>query len=968
MLRTKLRFAPLLAALATGTAFFVGSARDAHAIGQATGRISGTVIEQQTQAPVPGAAVVLSGGAGVNMRGTTQEDGTFDLASIPPGTYSLVLTYEGLKPVKRRVVVNPDQTTPVNIVWTAESEKEEVTVVEEERHLTNPDSPQTGQIYSMDRANRLPIGRSYQSVSQQIPGVTVGGGNPNVKGAKANNNRYLVNGLDLTDPVTNTFSANFQQDSLESVNVTTGGFEAKYNALGSIIAVQTRRGSNEFHGAASAYWAPSELVDYTTFGAQTYEGGKAWDFSKQRPTQGRYELNLTAQGPIIKNHLFFNAGIQYQRTLAAQPAGPPRFVQAPSRVFEAYYLLGGITFVPVDNHRIHTEFFGDPTTIDYENNNAASANQTTPYSQAGRFQGGYRATTEWAWQANKHVATKVMLGFNQNALDVGPQGIREIDAADLINGVPYDFRRSLHTNRDDSTTWFNTTSHNKTTRRRIQLDASVTAYGEAAGRHEAEFGVQTSFTEQRQAVSFTGGTSGSDDITGYGITYTDRNGGPLDRGLCDVDPYINPGVAAGEYSGTGCFRRTMNRSYAAHQSGNTFGTYLQDRYKPVKWLTILPGIRFDTGTVRATDSNIASTALGAGPRLSVIADVTNDGKTILQASYGRTTEMPSLGAVSSYDSGRRSQSVIENYDTTARRFVFFSQDGGERGARLRFDRVSASADEILLSARREVAKGILARLDYTYRYLRRQFEGVEVNAFMDPTGTRTAGWVNPAIPTRVTEYGFTPRSVGQYSGLDFILEARLPSVELQGGYTVSQSWGPAGSGAFDNPRFFDFYQSYQSGVDTRHALKSSTTFLLFEGFTVGLIVNWRSGVAASKTYTSNDGTTAYNIRRAPAGNDPGAYYNTGTGNPGQLGTYSDVRSWTSFRTPDLFTANVMLTYDFNKLLKQHLIVNLQVTNVLALQNATTLNTTDGPPSTNQFGLAATRQDFRTLTLGVRYEF
>src|SRR5262249_4081689 len=158
----------------------------------------------------------------VRKKAQTIEDGTFEIGAVPPGTYDLVVTYEGMKPIKRRVVVNADQATPVSIVWSAEAAQEETTVVEEERHLTNPDPRQTGQIYSVDRANKMPVQRRYQDIASQIPGVTSNGGNPNVKGARTSSNRYLVNGLDLTDPVTNTFSANFQQDSLESVQVTTG--------------------------------------------------------------------------------------------------------------------------------------------------------------------------------------------------------------------------------------------------------------------------------------------------------------------------------------------------------------------------------------------------------------------------------------------------------------------------------------------------------------------------------------------------------------------------------------------------------------------------------------------------------------------------------------------------------------------------------------------------------------------------
>ena len=171
--------------------------------------------------------------------------------------------------------------------------------------------------------------------------------------------------------------------------------------------------------------------------------------------------------------------------------------------------------------------------------------------------------------------------------------------------------------------------------------------------------------------------------------------------------------------------------------------------------------------------------------------------------------------------------------------------------------------------------------------------------------------------------------------------------------------------AFDNPRFTPFYNSYQNGVDTRHAIKTTTTYS-FLGFTLGLIMNWRSGVALAKSYAGFESAGA--IRRAPIGYEPGAYYNTGTSNPYQLGTYSDVRSWTTFRSPDLFTLNVMLSYDFEKLIKQHLIANVQCNNVLGLQTASSVTGTEGAPQSTTFGLANGRQGFRTLTIGLRYEY
>jgi hypothetical protein len=64
----------------------------------------------------------------------------------------------------------------------------------------------------------------------------------------------------------------------------------------------------------------------------------------------------------------------------------------------------------------------------------------------------------------------------------------------------------------------------------------------------------------------------------------------------------------------------------------------------------------------------------------------------------------------------------------------------------------------------------------------------------------------------------------------------------------------------------------------------------------------------------------------------------------------------------------MLGYDFFKLLNEHLSVNVAITNVLALSAASGISGTEGSPNGTQFGTAAQRQDFRSVTMGARYEF
>ena len=56
-----------------------------------TGTIKGVVANEQTQGELPGASVVIKG----SLRGViTNKDGTFSI-KIPPGTYSLVISFSG---------------------------------------------------------------------------------------------------------------------------------------------------------------------------------------------------------------------------------------------------------------------------------------------------------------------------------------------------------------------------------------------------------------------------------------------------------------------------------------------------------------------------------------------------------------------------------------------------------------------------------------------------------------------------------------------------------------------------------------------------------------------------------------------------------------------------------------------------------------------------------------------------------
>jgi hypothetical protein len=69
----------------------------------------------------------------------------------------------------------------------------------------------------------------------------------NVAGASSNENTYMMDGINITDPVTGTFSLNFNFDAIEQLQVLTSAYDPEYGQnLGGAINIVTDSGGNIF--------------------------------------------------------------------------------------------------------------------------------------------------------------------------------------------------------------------------------------------------------------------------------------------------------------------------------------------------------------------------------------------------------------------------------------------------------------------------------------------------------------------------------------------------------------------------------------------------------------------------------------------------------------------------------------------------------------------------------------------------
>ncbi len=942
--RTHLQVALILAAAVA----FVPSV--AHAIGETNGRIAGTITEAQTGAPVPGATVTISGknliGAPRNV--STGEDGRYEVVELPPGPYDVEVSYSGVRPIKRRVVIRQGELLPLDIAWSAELAETEVQVVVEERHMTKPDTTQTGTVLSADSEAKVATNRSYQDIALQVAGtVDVGeaSGNPNVKGGNWLMNHWLVDGLDISDAVLSSFSANINFDSIASVEVITGGMEAQYNSMGGVINLITNGGSDEWHVDSSLYINNQAFSAKGQFGPQSFNGVTDFSRVKPGPTQG-YQANINVGGPIVKHRLWFNLSLEYDYRDSSTPAGPPLNVQAPPRQFQSVYARFKLTWAPNDKHRFTLSASADPAFIKNVDTGVA-ANSELAQAQNYQRQGGIFAILQWDYFINQNINTNVQTGFQYSFIDACAEGLfttPDYQSTDKMfgpmNSAPYNPNQPAHINEVDGTTWYNGGTAQYDKRYTFQFDPSVSLRGRLAGYHDAKIGIQTRFVKHTVDVKTPGDS-----------LFIDNGGAAGEAGLCVPN-------ADGTFMG-GCFLQEKLPSYSQQQWGFGIGAYLQDRWKPVKRVTILPGIRFDYGTTFNTLGQRITNLFGVGPRIGATFDLTGDQKTIASIFYGRANETLSLiPAADEADIAGFGQVLA--YNPTSKKFdIPVTAFGGANGYRIDPNATTPHTDEVDVSIRREIFRDSVASIDYTYKRVSNIWDGIEINQIWDPTGYRVIGFVDNQHQQQIFKVTTPDSNYREYQGIDFSVESRpTPNWDIYAAYTLSWLYGPGAeefgqisfntaASPYFNPRMTHFFDGFLP-EDVRHQLKVRASYT-FRGFNAGTFIQYISGVPETKTFFEyTDGS--FNNRRSPTGTDPGS----NTNNP---------KGFSEFRTPDVLSVDLRVSYDFHDLIKQHIVLIADFFNLFNLATPTTLNSSD---IASLYGTVGSRQTPFRFQLGLRY--
>jgi hypothetical protein len=229
----------------------------------------------------------------------TDVDGHYRLLLLPPGTYELKIFMSGFQTITRKdIVVRLGQNFTINQVLKPDSLEETIVVVAEQQ-LIDSTSTTTGENWTTDYIQNIPVERSVGSILSVTPGVTRSEGPSGgmvIAGASGTESSYIIDGMNTTNIESGVQGKQMNFDFIEEIQIKTGGYEAEYGrATGGVVNMLTKSGGNELSGSVFYYMKNKSMAS---------DGKEPWQGTSYLG-RDEYDYGVTVGGPIIKDKLWF---------------------------------------------------------------------------------------------------------------------------------------------------------------------------------------------------------------------------------------------------------------------------------------------------------------------------------------------------------------------------------------------------------------------------------------------------------------------------------------------------------------------------------------------------------------------------------------------------------------------------------------------------------------------------------------
>jgi len=600
----------LLATLVAGPAF-----------ASPNGTLEG-IVKDETGGPMPGVLVtVVNTQTGLRQEAWTDERGWYTAPLLPPGTYDITATLEGLSPAERKgIPLSVGQRLTVDLELKMAYDAGTITVTASSAPMIETKNLSSGITVNQRAIESLPLlGRNFED-HLKLFSMAVARDTDyriNVAGQRGISNSIMMDGGDNNSAFFGEQRGGtrapftFSQEAVREFVIVNNGFAAEFGRYsGSIVNAVTKSGTNEFFGSAFWFYRDQDLV------SRDAEGNEWQEFKQQ-------QFGATFGGPIIRDKMFFFVSWDQQaksnplyvsiRTFGDETGSPlAPYLQnlnweynadrgmwtgrgAYTTTEDQYVLLGKLDYQINTNHRL--TFRHNHTNFDAENGTVGGG--TTDVSANGH-------------EYNKSHSSMLMLTsiFSGSLYNEFRMQYSQEERPRIANS------RSLPETYISGTATFGQNNYlpNGLDENLLQMSESLTFSTKA---HEIKVGLDLNFLE----------------IDDWFLRYA--GGAYRFNSMLDFNN--------GEFSSyTQAFDLTGNDGHLKYDTGD-HAIYVQDTWTATEQLTVNYGLRYDYQDHPDVDvwnrdlpatKEIPEDTDNIGPRIGVAYDLTGDGQTVIKAGAG----------------------------------------------------------------------------------------------------------------------------------------------------------------------------------------------------------------------------------------------------------------------------------------------------------------------------------------------
>ena len=321
-----------------------------------TGNIEGRIVDS-TGTSMMGVNISLQSKSLQGSRGTTtNEKGYFQILSLPVGDYRISASAVGFTLLNiENIQVLLGKTTNLGEIKLMQLTitLPEITVSGKKPFIDPVSTTYGGNINSAN-FEQLPVDRNYVNIATLLPQANISyyGDHPNIGGATGFENKYFVDGVEVSDPLAGRDGTKLPYNFIQEIEVKTGGYDVDNRAsLGGLINVVTYSGSNEFHGSVFGFYTSNQFMQNQKLGTIDVTQG---DFSN-------YDIGFGVGGPIILDKLWFYAA--YNPTFNNRDVEIPSFGTYVDKTLTNSF-AGKLSWRALDNLNFIFTITGDPTQQD----------------------------------------------------------------------------------------------------------------------------------------------------------------------------------------------------------------------------------------------------------------------------------------------------------------------------------------------------------------------------------------------------------------------------------------------------------------------------------------------------------------------------------------------------------------------------------------------------------------------------